>query len=426
MAHAEVARRINSETEMNAGAERPAGLRTGMKHQAFPDRDSLIPHEGKAQNDSVRVLHIVPFIYLDEEYLYLGSRKDIDGRQQYLSQCGVAYDTFLHLKDRRSLADELSFFSLPEYTHIIVDLSKTADELAYLKRRWPQSKLIVRSHNPEVAHRIDYIRATRRVKSAPQQRRGAIYNLGVFFRRERGVAEYADVILHIETANTAWYWRALGFRGDVIVAPYFTSDFYIERMPRGSRREKQIVCLGSSHPGPLISEMMRNYHRATAALEGRAPDFDFLATGDLPDSLDKKDVCPRVRHLGYVDGVLTLLTDTFAVAVTSSLGRGFKTKILEAINCGAWVIVSRGLMRRMPDVLKPYCASLDRRNSGDSLADAIADLSERRWPAGDPNAVLREQSYHALDAALFGEPEKTPASASDERTRAALTMRSET
>ncbi len=118
----------------------------------------------------------------------------------------------------------------------------------------------------------------------------------------------------------------------------------------------------------------------------------------------RTDISGRVRHLGFVDDILALLTESFAVAVTSDLGRGFKTKILEAINCGAWVVVTSGLMRRMPEVLKPYCAVLDPKRPGDSLARAIDDFSRREWPKGDPNTTLREEAYRALDAAIFGRP----------------------
>lgn len=415
-----------SDERTSANAVRKSTRKNGQPGQSFPDKTNLVRFTGVERGEGLRVLHIVPFVYFDEEYRFLGSTKDIDGRQQYLKQSGAPFDTFVHLKNHRRLHDELSFFILPEYTHIIVDLSKTPEELAYLKHRWPSAKLIVRSHNPELAHRLDYIRATRRIRSTPQERRSTLYNLGVFYERERGVAKYADAILHIETPNTAWYWRALGFRGDVYTAPYFTSDYYLERTPPERprrRRRPQIVCLGSSHPGPLIGEMMVNYHRMTAELGARFEDFEFLATGELPASIREGDVSPRVRRLGFVDDILTLLSESFAVAVTSDLGRGFKTKILEAITCGAWVIVSPGLMKRMPDALRPYCAALDRRYSSDGLVEAIDDLSSRRWPAGDPNSILREDSYSALDAAIFGEPARKRRFAGD-RPVANLTARS--
>ena len=351
------------------------------------------------------MLHIVPFIYFEKGYEFLGSTKDIDGRRQYLWQCGAPFDTFSHLKNQFRLADELSFFELPGYTHIIVDLSVRAEDLAYLRKRWPTAKLIVRSHNPEVTHRLDHIRAAQKFDLPFAERKPVLANLAIFFRRERGVAKLANAVLHIETRNTAWYWRALGFRGEVLAAPYFTSDCYLNAIRKDRLRKKQITCVSSSHPGLLTADMLANFHRAVENLEGRRPDWAFCATGDPPATIRRQDISPRVRHLGFVADILSLLTESFAVAVTSDLGRGFKTKILEAIMCGAWVIVTPGLMKRMPEVLKPYCAVIDLKRPGDSLDRAIEELSGREWPKGDPNTALREESFRALDAAIFGQPE---------------------
>lgn len=386
-------------------------IRDKAEERTFPDQDSLIPFRGGSREGGARVLHIVPFTYYEKGCEFLGSAKDIDGRQQYLWQCGAPFDTFRHLKNRRRLSDELSFFHLPDYTHVIVDLSKSWDELAYLKRRWPKAKLIVRSHNPEVAHRIDYVRATRRINSTRGERQSSLINLGVYFKRELGVVRHADAILHIETENTAWYWRALGFRGELLVTPYYTTDYYLRPSQNNSLRRKQVVCLASSHPGPLIAEMVSNFHRAVKGLDGEHRDYAFCATGDMPSAIRPEDLSDRVLHLGLVEDVLSLLAGTFAVAVTSDLGRGFKTKILESIMCGAWVIVAPGLMKRMPEVLKPYCAVLDPAKPDQGLACALDELSGREWPKGDPNAVLREEAYRALDSAIFSEPRKVKGAA---------------
>ncbi len=392
--------------ELRDKKEGPVRTKITAQRSFAPSRDSFIPYSGSATCDTVRVLHIVPFTYFEKEYEFLGSCKDIDGRQQYLKQCGAPFDTFSHLKDRYKLIDEFSFFDLPDYTHVIVDLSKSAEELSSIRKKWPNAKLIIRSHNPEVSHRLDYFRAEQRLESVKGSRWAALSNVSLFYKRERGVVKYADTILHIETQNTVGYWRTLGFRGEVFTTPYYTTNRYLDATHECSQRNKQIVCLASSHPGPLIAEMVANFHCIVEAMDGRLPEFSFYATGDLPKRIRQRDISSRVRHLGVVDDVLALLNQTFAVAVTSDLGRGFKTKILEAIVCGAWVIVTPGLMKRMPDVLKPYCAVLDMENPGDSLTRIIDDLFAREWPTGDPNAVLREESYRALDAAIFGEAAK--------------------
>lgn len=368
----------------------------------FPGHGSLISYSGPAQGGGRRILHITPYIYFEKSYEFLGSTKDIDGRQQYLWQCGAPFDTFSHLKDQFTLADELSFFHLPEYSHIILDLSRSSEDLAYLKRRWPAAKLIIRSHNPELMHRIDNLRAAEKVGTEFAAKKAVIANIPIFLRRERGVARHADAILHIETPNTALYWRGLGFGGDIHVTPYFLTERYLRKLPSDVRRKPRILCVGSTHPGALITEMMINYHAAVNALNGALPDFGFDATGQAPAAIQKEDLSPRIRHLGFVEDLPALLAESFAIIVPSELGRGFKTKILDAIICGAWVIVTPALLRRMPEALKPYCVAFDQRNPGTGLAAAINELSARRWPKGDPNATLRQQAYNSLEAAIFG------------------------
>lgn len=376
--------------------------RAAVKSKNFPGRGSLISYSGPALGGGRRILHITPYIYFEKGYEYLGSTKDIDGRQQYLWQCGAPFDTFSHLKDQFTLADELSYFHLPDYSHIILDLSRTKADLAYLKQRWPAARLIVRSHNPELPHRIDYLRAAERIGLGFDARKPVIANIPIFTQRERGIARHADAILHIETSKTAGYWRSLGFGGDIHVTPYFVSDYYLRKAPRGVRRKPQILCVGSSHPGALITEMMINYHEAVAALGDRHPQFGFYATGNAPVTKRKEIISPRVVHLGIVDDLPALTAECFAIAVLTDLGRGFKTKILDAIMCGAWVIVTPALLRRMPEPLKPYCVSFNRSDPGNSLAAAVNELGVREWPSGDPNAALRRHAYRSLDAAIFG------------------------
>lgn len=376
--------------------------RAAAKLNNFPGRGSLITYAGPTSGDGRRILHITPYIYFEKGYEYLGSTKDIDGRQQYLWQCGAPFDTFSHLKDQFTLADELSFFHLPDYSHVILDVSRCEADLAYLKRRWPAARLIIRSHNPELPHRFDNLRAAERIGLDFGARKPMIANIPIFLQRERGVARHADAILHIETPNTAVYWRSLGFGGNIHVTPYFVSDYYLRKMPRGVRRKPQILCVGSSHPGALITEMMLNFHEAVAALGDRHPQFGFYATGDAPVTPRKGTVSPRVVHLGIVDDLPALTAECFAIAVPSDLGRGFKTKILDAIMCGAWVIVTPALLRRMPEPLKPYCIAFERSDLGYSFAAAINELSARQWPSGDPNTALRRHAYQSLDAAIFG------------------------
>ena len=49
---------------------------------------------------------------------------------------------------------------------------------------------------------------------------------------------------------------------------------------------------------------------------------------------------------------LSLLAEARVVAIPSDLGMGFKTKILEAILAGCWVLVTEDVQRRLPDAVR--------------------------------------------------------------------------
>jgi hypothetical protein len=106
----------------------------------------------------------------------------------------------------------------------------------------------------------------------------------------------------------------------------------------------------------------------------------------------------NVQQLGFVDDPMALLAGARAMVVLSDLGFGVKTKILDAIVARCWVLVTQGLYERLPKELQPYCLVLSAID-GRPFAEAL-DLATRPFPAGDPNAALRERAFSALDALL--------------------------
>jgi hypothetical protein len=87
-----------------------------------------------------------------------------------------------------------------------------------------------------------------------------------------------------------------------------------------------------------------------------------------------------------------------AVTILSDLGMGFKTKILEAIMAGCWVIVTPDVFARLPEAVRPWCKTA-RPDSAEDFRQAISGCAGPP-PAGHPNAELRAAAFRALDAAL--------------------------
>ena len=129
----------------------------------------------------------------------------------------------------------------------------------------------------------------------------------------------------------------------------------------------------------------------------------FDAVGDVSREISgHPSFTAAVRRLGVVDDLVAELCDASAVAVLSDYGRGFKTKILDAILCGCWVLASPRLVARLPDEVRPFCIAVDPTDDA-AARDALA-RSLVPPPTGTPNSSLRTQAFEALDRFFFGRP----------------------
>ena len=360
----------------------------------------------------VLLLHLVPHSVGASDFHLHGSTKDIRGRHQYFNERGVSYDVFYHRRNLDQLKDVLTGDNLPDYTHILVDGSFTFKDWKFLTRRWPKAKRMFRSHNSELPHRLDAVRALSEVAATDdterlaQNRIDTRLNRRVFFDRDLAAARFADCILTIETLKTASrYWSWLGFKGELVELPYFLPEEYVSELAAevrrlGASRRDWVLCVTSSHPGPLTYHGLLRFHQAVSNLGDRKPEWKFRATGRALWVKKHAAYTSRVKPLGIVDNLYKLTAISRAVAVLSDRGRGFKTKILEAILGNSWVLVNPRLYRRLPEVVRPYCVIVDP-DSPFSLDEALARIDSKVWPHGDPNAVLREQADRAMDAVLL-------------------------
>jgi len=362
----------------------------------------------------LHLLHIVPNSFSAPDFKYHGSTKDIAGRHQYFRDRGIWFDVFHHRKNADTLASKLKDETLPDYTHILVDGSFTLKDWKYLKQRWPKATLIMRCHNLELPNRKDTVRAlavaapTDDMERQAEDKRDARSNRRVFLDRDLAAAKYADVVLGIENLKpSARYWSWLGFNGDLAPTPYFLSDEYLHEIEatvadKGRARRDWVVCVMSSHPGPLTYHSLQQFHKAVKSLGDRKANWRFRATGRQFWVRNDPDFTPRVKPLGVVDDLIELISISKAIAVLSDLGRGFKTKILEAILCRDWILINQELFKRLPDAVKPYCVVVDL-DSPFGFDEALDRIERKEWPGGDPNGELRRKAYAAMDRVFFGE-----------------------
>ncbi len=140
--------------------------------------------------------------------------------------------------------------------------------------------------------------------------------------------------------------------------------------------------------------------------------WKFAITGDLGkhrDSYKPLKQSGRCDITGNVDNPFVYMYRSRAMAHLSNLGMGFKTKLLDFVTCGGWLIVRKTLYERQPKEIQPFCLVVDPLTP-ESFLEALKQ-AKAPWPDNSRvNDDLRERAFATLDLA-FGHdgPAATPA-----------------
>jgi SAM-dependent methyltransferase len=203
------------------------------------------------------------------------------------------------------------------------------------------------------------------------------------------------------------YWGQLTAAEKVLTVPYFLPARFVEKIPTRPRRNLLLFAMGTgSAMSPLLYDAGCNAVELVKALPAAlAAEWDFRITGNLrpPDVLGPLG---RLKPTGFVASPLPLLAEARAVAIPSDLGLGFKTKILEAILAGCWVLVTGEVHDRLPHAIRPWCLAVDPHDPA-GFAEALRRCVTLP-PAGDPNGLLREEAFRTLDRVLAVDASPSP------------------
>lgn len=341
-----------------------------------------------------RVLHVFPDSAVDPTQKHLGSTKDFRGRTQWFHDRRVPFDELVHERSAPALDAALRGVALEDYDAVVIEFALSVWTTRQLRRRNPRLRILVRSGNAELLHRRDWIRGMGPTPASAKLAVRTVANVAA----EAAAARGSDAILAISPWEQEHYWPKLRPRM-VRWLPYYVPDEYLEEFTAaGGAREQLCVCLTSTKRNPLIVDSVRGLSRALEHLPS-ASDWRFAVTGLVEPELAPD---PRVEWLGLLDSPAQLLRGSRCVALLSDLGFGFKTKLLEAVVAGNWVLVTPGLHARMPRDLDPWTLRVDL-NRPDALERAL-ETAAGPLPEGDPNALLRERHHALLDELLLGEP----------------------
>jgi|GEM_PF-693059 len=348
-------------------------------------------------------LHLTRHQFLQPDLKYHGSNKDQAARQQYLNDRGFRVITELAFDWRYGeVIERLDSERHNDPQVIIVEAMLHHPLMRYLRERFPKAKLLVRSHNAEVLHRIHthtasliMERGSRLAWLDPREafvRGGNILN---HWRYDAGAIGLADHILSISEWETEHYWPRIGPRSKVSTVPYFLPRDLIHEGPIPTPKPRRCVCLTSASPGPVIYDAVRNFVRLVDGLDDPG-DWDFPVTGTLDEQYVARS--SRCRFIGRVENPVELMAEATSMALLSPYGYGFKTKVLDAISAGSYTLMPQELLDRHPAEVRPYCLAVDLASPA-SLKAAL-ERSEEPVPAGDPNGELRRKAYAAMDGIL--------------------------
>lgn len=345
----------------------------------------------------MRVLHLFFSSVIKPQHRFLGTTKDIRGRTQYFEERGIVYEeAVIEVRKEKYVIAELKARDLSRYDVMIWEGTYYPHSLNYLRHKAPHIRVYSRGINAEIYHWLHSMHAAFRFDSLKRtwfDFKGTV-NFGL---RDIKSARRADGILSICDWETQRYWNRLCVYGRAHTLPYFLPDSYLQDIPKAAEKANRCVCMMTTKAGrPFLTDAARNLMKLINGLGGDHADWEFAMTGDYV--AEKLLPCPRMKPQGFLDDPLPFIAGSRVVALLSDYGFGFKTKLLEAICAGCWVMVTPGLFKRLPEAVKPY-ALVVRKGSQEDFRRALKQ-AEQPLPEGDPNGILREQQYATLDRLL--------------------------
>ena len=351
------------------------------------------PHSGG------RIFHVFKDIVKDPRQVYLGSTKDIKSRMDFFQTFGLSYDELTVDQDNdpdRATLDALADRALGRYATVIFEHSLFPRSIQYLKNSHPRLNVLFRGHNAEFYHRLHYALGAVKYTSLGEAIKWLKASL-TKYREDSLCAHHADLVLSINAWESANYWPKFTETRKIITAPFYLTDFYLDEIRRKKQPKKnRCVCLMSTFIGPFLYDALHHFQKFVGSTRNRLPDWDFTATGAIPKKWRKRQT--HMNYVGLVRSPLDILSESRAMCILSDLGYGFKTKIIEAIMCGCYVIVPEKLFGRLPQEVRPFCKVVNLKNPA-TFSDAL-NATQQPFPDFDPNAMLKKTAFANYAAAI--------------------------
>ncbi|MDD5146068.1 MAG: glycosyltransferase [Candidatus Pacebacteria bacterium] len=352
----------------------------------------------------MRILHVFKDSIIERKHSFVGSTKDVRSRTEYFREKGIDVTELVIEKNRKgrdlTALDYLKKSDLCSYDAVLFEYLEYPRSLKYLKNKYPRLKLLVRSHNAEILHSLHYFLASVkyfRFRFAWRFLKKLIKTVGLDYL----CAKYSTAVLTISEWERLNYWNHLVPSEKVFTVPFFLAKDYLPKNPVVGEKNYACVCLTSTIDKltPLILDALYNYSRAVKSLNGNYDSWKFYITGDTCDAklrANKRLINPRLSFTGFLKDPIEFLCKSRVMVFLSDYGFGFKTKILEAIMCKCFCLVTPRLHVRLPDEVKNYCIIVKPGIPG--CFEKALKQCNMPFPSGNPNNLLKSKAFSAWEA----------------------------
>jgi hypothetical protein len=348
------------------------------------------------------IIHIVPDSVSNAGKAYVGSTKDVACRTEFFASRGIEVSEYLCRRwaDADAL-EHLQGADLSRCKYVVFEYETFVESLAYLKEKHPHIRRVVRAHNANLPHFVDNYRAWDAFfATSPMQWLQTAFRAAA---RPCGAISWTCAAPSWRTSccpsangRPITTGPAPGSLSSGLCAVLPARKFGCQ-LPRQAKSDLFVCFMGT---GGLITPLLYDSARNAIDLVESLPDDEadpwaFCITGAIKPAniLGRLN---RVIPTGRLPSPMPILAQARIVSILSDLGMGFKTKILEAVEAGCWVMVTPDVARRLPEAVRPYCL-VDAADDSEAFRAALK-AARTPPPASRANGELRAEAFRAMDA----------------------------
>ena len=298
--------------------------------------------------ERLKFLLILPSDYVVNAPNYNGGGKDIQSLHEQIKSLGISHDVMMVSRRTGHCLYEMfrpqNASKLLSAEHIIISIPGASGGILLFVRLFSGNNVIFRSHNAEVFHRLDWIKAARGFSAFHTSLRKLLYG----FSSDLSVSLFASEIITISQVEVQLYWRRY-FPWTARKVIYFPgmSPSHISSILSGQTisilKRPLAVIVGGFQVGTLISNADQQFVDSGSKIRDFVHSKGLLLVS-VGEGASYK-FCDE--NYGHTNDFEMILKKSAIVIIPSSLGWGFKTKISDAVTLHQSVILPRTQYERL-------------------------------------------------------------------------------